>query len=137
MTDNIERARMNDDDSPDHIVSMAPIDPEFKLPSTVASKFEQTEAFDKFVDSLLAEDQESPLSNVVANAVMVLFRPSFVIIGSGHTHKTPAGFSVPSDVGIALNSANDFTPVDLVALLETLVEGYKEAVNEQFEVPNE
>lgn len=122
----------------DNYMNMQPINPNFKKPPQYALDFEKTPAFDAFTDKLLEEAKAGvPISNLIANAVMVLFRPSFVIIGSGYLEKTPAGYSFPESIGIALASDKDFTPVDLVAVLSMLVDKYTEAVDNQFEVPNE
>ena len=81
----------------------------------------QTPAFLEFLESLeQAAEAGETLANIIATAVMTLFGPGFVLIGSPNMEADEDGTMMPDEVGVCLSAGSDLTPSDLAKLLRRL-----------------
>lgn len=91
----------------------------FLPPGNAALTLQRTQAWADFEAELIAESGDD-ITRAISGAVMVLFTPSFAVIGSATTASTDAGISVPTTIGISLAAWNNFTQTDLAAVLTEL-----------------
>lgn len=80
-----------------------------------------SESFTDFMEQLVAKAEAGePMTQVIAEAVMALFQPGFVIIASPIMEDTGDGTLVPESVAVALSTRNTLTPSNLAILLAKL-----------------
>lgn len=101
-------------------------------------EFEFTPDFQAFLDELAAEAEDgTPLTHIIATAVMGLFHPGFVIIGSPYMEPTEEGILIPESIGISLTTRNDMTPTALAVILKKLSEDMLNDFEEDMEKLND
>lgn len=107
---------------------------EFAKPAPFAMELQHSEDFNRFIEELVKQSHDgAPLTHVLANAVMVLFQPGFVVIGSPIMEASEDGTLVPESIGLALSNVTDLTPSNLATVLSVLAEGIANSVNMTFE----
>jgi hypothetical protein len=80
------------------------------------------QSFIMAMHKIITETPEIPIAHLLAIAVMDMFGPSFVLIGSPETGSTPEseGMHLPSSMGIAINPGTNLTPQDLIYCLRMI-----------------
>lgn len=90
--------------------------------SEIASAYSDSPEFAQFIqDAFMAVETGTPVAHVLANVVMHLFQPGFVIIGSPSMMKLN-GNTAPRNMGIAMGGKNNMTATDLAILLRDLAD---------------
>jgi hypothetical protein len=91
-----------------------------EMPEQLAELVE-TEEYKEFLRSIAQElEQGVPLTHSLASAIMTLFRPGFVIIGSPHMEDMGDGTLMSEHIGVAMSTDVNMTPSNMGTVLSLL-----------------